>query len=203
MARWMAPSSPPQVLAVPADAVLTTGQRQLVYVEKEPGKYQLVEPKLGPRAGDYYPVLSGLKRARPRGHARQFPPRLAVPNHRPGQPALSGRLDAANSPVPIPRRASRPKSRRTSIKLPATDRELAVQAEDLPDHQGQTRLDGRALQDGRPMDDRSFCAAKAAKAQVKADPAAALKKLESVRRGHRQARRPLSPGSPPRNCEPG
>ena len=48
------------VLAVPAEAVLTTGQRQLVYVEQEPGKYQLVEPKLGPRAGDYYPVLSGL-----------------------------------------------------------------------------------------------------------------------------------------------
>ncbi len=49
-----------KVLAVPAEAVLTTGLRQLVYVERAPGKYQLVEPKLGPRAGDYYPVLSGL-----------------------------------------------------------------------------------------------------------------------------------------------
>ena len=48
------------MLAVPAEAVLTTGLRQLVYVERAPGKYQLVEPKLGPRAGDYYPVLSGL-----------------------------------------------------------------------------------------------------------------------------------------------
>ena len=54
------PRQSSKVLAVPAEAVLTTGQRQLVYVEKEPGKYQLVEPKLGPRAGDYYPVLSGL-----------------------------------------------------------------------------------------------------------------------------------------------
>lgn len=51
---------PPQVLAVPAEAILTTGQRQLVYVERAPGKYELVEPKLGPRAGDYYPVLDGL-----------------------------------------------------------------------------------------------------------------------------------------------
>lgn len=51
----------PSVLAVPAEAVLTTGRRQLVYVEAEPGKYQLAEPKLGPRAGDYYPVLEGLE----------------------------------------------------------------------------------------------------------------------------------------------
>jgi Cu(I)/Ag(I) efflux system membrane fusion protein len=51
----------PQVLSVPAEAVLTTGLRQLVYIEREPGRFRLVEPKLGPRAGDYYPVLSGLK----------------------------------------------------------------------------------------------------------------------------------------------
>jgi hypothetical protein len=51
----------PQVLAVPAEAVLTTGTRQLVYIELEPGQFRLVEPKLGPRAGDYYPVVSGLK----------------------------------------------------------------------------------------------------------------------------------------------
>jgi Cu(I)/Ag(I) efflux system membrane fusion protein len=51
---------PPQVLAVPADAVLTTGRRQLVYVDRG-GVYELVEPRLGPRAGDYFPVLDGLK----------------------------------------------------------------------------------------------------------------------------------------------
>jgi len=49
------------VLAVPAEAVLTTGRRQLVYVERQPGQYDMVEPKLGPRAGDFYPVLGGLK----------------------------------------------------------------------------------------------------------------------------------------------
>jgi len=50
----------PKILAVPAEAVLTTGQRQLVYVESKPGQYHLVQPKLGPRAGDFYPVLEGL-----------------------------------------------------------------------------------------------------------------------------------------------
>ena len=40
-------SETPTVLAVPAEAVLTTGRRQLVYLEIEPGKYQVAEPKLG------------------------------------------------------------------------------------------------------------------------------------------------------------
>lgn len=47
-------------LAAPADAVLTTGRRQLVYVDRGEGRYELVAPHLGPRAGDYYPVLHGL-----------------------------------------------------------------------------------------------------------------------------------------------
>ncbi len=55
-----APAARPKILAVPAEAVLTTGLRQLVYVEGEPGQYRLVQPKLGPRAGDFYPVLEGL-----------------------------------------------------------------------------------------------------------------------------------------------
>ena len=54
-------SQTPTVLAVAAEAVLTTGRRQLVYVEREPGQYDMVEPELGPRAGDFYPVLGGLK----------------------------------------------------------------------------------------------------------------------------------------------
>ena len=48
------------VLAVPAEAVLTTGRRQLVYVEDQPGVYRQVAPELGPRAGGFYPVKSGL-----------------------------------------------------------------------------------------------------------------------------------------------
>jgi len=54
------PSEPSPVLAVPAEAVLTTGRRQLIYVEDQPGIYRQVEPVLGPRAGGFYPVKSGL-----------------------------------------------------------------------------------------------------------------------------------------------
>jgi Cu(I)/Ag(I) efflux system membrane fusion protein len=53
-------NAPHKVLAVPAEAVLTTGRRRLVYVEQQPGEYHATEPTLGPRAGDFYPVLDGL-----------------------------------------------------------------------------------------------------------------------------------------------
>jgi Cu(I)/Ag(I) efflux system membrane fusion protein len=53
--------NPPNVLAVPVEAVLTTGRRRLVYVEQQPGEYHMIEPSLGPRAGDFFPVLKGLE----------------------------------------------------------------------------------------------------------------------------------------------
>ncbi|MBN2713897.1 MAG: efflux RND transporter periplasmic adaptor subunit [Planctomycetes bacterium] len=51
-------------LVVPASAVLTTGERAIVYV-RVPGKdrptFEGVEVKIGSRAGDYYIINSGLK----------------------------------------------------------------------------------------------------------------------------------------------
>lgn len=49
------------VLSVPVSAVLDSGMRKLVYVEHAQGEYMPMELTLGPRAGDYYPVLAGLK----------------------------------------------------------------------------------------------------------------------------------------------
>lgn len=49
------------VLAVPHSAVLYTGLRNLVYVEKEEGNYEPREVELGPKADGYYHVISGLK----------------------------------------------------------------------------------------------------------------------------------------------
>jgi Cu(I)/Ag(I) efflux system membrane fusion protein len=48
------------VLAVPATAVLDSGVRKVVYVEKGRGEFTPVEIVAGPRAGDSFPVLSGL-----------------------------------------------------------------------------------------------------------------------------------------------
>ncbi len=49
------------VLAVPLTAVLDSGIRKIAYIERAPGEYIPAELKLGSRAGDFYPVLGGLK----------------------------------------------------------------------------------------------------------------------------------------------
>ena len=48
------------LLVVPISAVLDSGTRTLVYVEKTPGLFEPREVTLGPRSGALYPVLEGL-----------------------------------------------------------------------------------------------------------------------------------------------
>ena len=48
-------------LVIPASAPLITGKRAVVYIDQGEGRYQGREIELGPRAGDYYLVKSGLK----------------------------------------------------------------------------------------------------------------------------------------------
>jgi hypothetical protein len=48
-------------LVVPERAVVDSGAKKVVYVEREPGLFEGVEVELGPRNGQYYPVLKGLK----------------------------------------------------------------------------------------------------------------------------------------------
>lgn len=57
MRRWEVE----RVLAVPEAAVIDTGSRKVIYVENAPGVFDAREVTLGPRAGQFYPVLSGLK----------------------------------------------------------------------------------------------------------------------------------------------
>jgi len=49
-----------KVLAVPKSAVLDTGLRQLVYVDKGNGLYEAREVTLGSEAAGYYPITKGL-----------------------------------------------------------------------------------------------------------------------------------------------
>lgn len=53
-------SSQGKSLAVPFDAVLRTGTRDLVFVEKGEGRFQLRQVELGMKLGNYYEVLGGL-----------------------------------------------------------------------------------------------------------------------------------------------
>ncbi len=50
-----------QVLALPQSAVVDTGARKVVFVETMPGMFDGVEVVVGPRCGDFYPVVRGLE----------------------------------------------------------------------------------------------------------------------------------------------
>jgi membrane fusion protein, copper/silver efflux system len=50
-----------EVLAIPESAVIDTGSRTMVYVERMPGMFDGVEVRLGPRSGGYFPVVEGLE----------------------------------------------------------------------------------------------------------------------------------------------
>jgi hypothetical protein len=52
---------PGEVLAVPESAVVDSGVRRVVFLERMPGMFDAVEVELGPRCGANYPVISGLK----------------------------------------------------------------------------------------------------------------------------------------------
>jgi hypothetical protein len=48
------------LLAVPFSAVIDTGSRKVVFLERTHGTFDAVEVEVGPRAGEYYPVIKGL-----------------------------------------------------------------------------------------------------------------------------------------------
>jgi Cu(I)/Ag(I) efflux system membrane fusion protein len=52
---------PGEVPAVPESAVVDTGARKVVYIERMPGMFDGVEVVLGPRCGAYYPVVRGVE----------------------------------------------------------------------------------------------------------------------------------------------
>lgn len=51
----------PEALVVPSSAVLQTGKRTVVWVEKQSGVYEARTVKLGHQSGEYYSVLEGLR----------------------------------------------------------------------------------------------------------------------------------------------
>lgn len=56
-------AAPPrsEFLVVSERAVIDTGSKKVVYVEREPGMFEGVEVELGPRQGDQFPVIKGLR----------------------------------------------------------------------------------------------------------------------------------------------
>ena len=81
----------PGLLAVPVGAVLDSGTRRIVYVEKGRGTFEPREVTLGPRCGEFFPVLEGAGRGRAGGDARRVPHRQPVPDHGTPEPVLPRR----------------------------------------------------------------------------------------------------------------
>lgn len=50
-----------RMLAIPRSAVIDTGGQKIVYVESAPGIFDMRAVEVGPVAGEYYPLLSGLE----------------------------------------------------------------------------------------------------------------------------------------------
>ena len=104
------------LLAVPVSAVLDSGVRKLVYVEKSKGQFAPVEIVTGPRTDDSYPVLSGLSegdKVVTRGNFlldSQFQIR-GLPSlfYREGQAAVAGHQHGGGSPPPtLPASGAKP-----------------------------------------------------------------------------------------------
>jgi Cu(I)/Ag(I) efflux system membrane fusion protein len=55
--------APPEgeVLVVPESAVIDTGAKKIVYIEKEPGVFDGISVELGPESDGFYPVAKGLR----------------------------------------------------------------------------------------------------------------------------------------------
>ena len=104
-----APEGDQLVLAVPVTAVLDSGVRKLVYVEKSQGQFAAVEIVTGPRTDDSYPVLSGLNegdKVVTRGNFlldSQFQIR-GLPSlfYKEGQAAVAGHQHGSAAPPPTP-----------------------------------------------------------------------------------------------------
>ncbi|HSI62587.1 MAG TPA: efflux RND transporter periplasmic adaptor subunit [Candidatus Saccharimonadia bacterium] len=121
------PEAEQLVLAVPATAVLDTGSRKLVYVERAQGEFTPVEISTGPRSGEFFPVLSGLNegdRVAVRGNFlldSQF--QIAgLPSlfYKEGQAGTAGHQHGGSAPVPTPSPVSNPTGHEGHVPPPET-----------------------------------------------------------------------------------
>ena len=101
-----------EALAVPERAVIDTGAKQIVYIERQPGVFEGVEVQLGPRNGDYYAVAEGLSAGDRVAAAGAF---LIDAETRLNPAAATGYLGAQGGPV----RAARRRANRPARTIPA------------------------------------------------------------------------------------
>lgn len=159
-------------LAVPETAVVDHGERQLVFVESMPGTFDAVVVQLGPRCGDYYPVLSGLTPKQRVAVAGAFlidaetrlNPSLAVAYFGASQASAEGR-------APEVRVVSRPGAALTKAEASLAEKQKVCPVTDLPlDSMGGPVV---SVVEGRKV----FLCCKGCEPRLKDDPVKYLAKL--------------------------
>jgi Cu(I)/Ag(I) efflux system membrane fusion protein len=92
----------PDVLNVPAEAVVMTGERNLVFVVQPDGMLVPREVTLGPRAGDRYQVLAGVTEGERIVASANFlvdaESRLGATGHSPAMPGMTAGGDTGRRP---------------------------------------------------------------------------------------------------------
>jgi Cu(I)/Ag(I) efflux system membrane fusion protein len=119
-------------LAVPDSAVVDTGTRKVVYIESGPGMFDGVEVVLGPRCGEFYPVLRGLAAGQKVATAGSF---LIDAETRLNPSIAASYFGAARGSNPVsdrgpagssPRRSAETPDSRVLLQLSAADQALVA-----------------------------------------------------------------------------
>lgn len=175
------------VLAVPERAVIDTGEQKIVYVEREPGTYEGVEVKLGPRSGGYYSVVEGLlpgdrvatsgaflidaeTRLNPAASAAYFGASGGPQGAKAGATTTEGAKTG-------PRKAPTTADLAQIAKLPEADRKLATEQANCPitgEPLGSMGVPVKLILDGK----RVFLCCKGCVKQAEGDPKKTLQTIE-------------------------
>jgi hypothetical protein len=114
-------------LAVPESAIVDHGQRKLAYLESAPGMFDGVEVVVGPRCGDFYPVLRGLQAGQRVATAGAF---LIDAEARLNPAAAAGYFGASRSPASVS--PSQPHHPKAPGELSAADLALLARQKICP-----------------------------------------------------------------------
>jgi hypothetical protein len=171
--------------AIPESAVVDTGSRRVVFVETMAGMFDGVEVTLGPRCGDYYPVIKGLTAGQRVASVGAF---LIDAEARLSPDLAAAYFGAARTAAPgaasegAPSTAAKPPTAKRSkksglAKLSAADEQLAKQQKICP----VTQADLDSMGGPIPVDvagRRVFICCKGCEKPLKADPEKYLAKLK-------------------------
>jgi hypothetical protein len=173
-----------QVLALPRSAVIDTGERRVVYIERMPGMFDGVEVTLGPRVGEFFPVLSGVQAGERVATAGAFlidaearlNPALAS-GYFGASRATSSTAESPLQPKPAVSTAAASKKKKSTVVLSAADLELVAKQKVCP----VTDLPLDSMGGPIPVDvagRRVFLCCDGCTASLQKDPEKYLKKLK-------------------------